>query len=137
MLSNSSLLKAMPPPVPPERERGAYYNGKSEPLNCTLRLADVADNFSSRGFEADRFHRLLEEQTVLGHIYGFGFGADHLDLVLVENPPLRKVDRDVQRGLPAHGRQKRIRPFPLDDRSNEIRGEGLDVCAIRRVRDPS
>ena len=99
-------------------------------LNDALRFADIADHFAARRFETDLVHRLLEEQAVLGHLDGWRFRADHLDAVFVENAAVGKFDREVQRGLAADSRQQRIRPFPLDDRRDEIRGQRLDIGTV-------
>ena len=64
---------------------------------------------SARGhLEADLGHRLAEQLAVLGHVDGFARGADHLDAVLLEHALAHQVERAVQRGLAAHGRQQRV-----------------------------
>ncbi len=47
---------------------------------------------------------------------------------------LGQVERAVQRGLPAHGRQDRVRLFLGDNFFNDLPGNRLDVGRIRHVR---
>jgi hypothetical protein len=77
---------------------------------------------------------LLEEETVFGHFYRLGFGADHFNFVFVENAALGKVNSDIQRRLATHSREKGIRPFPLDDGRHEFRCERLNVRTVGQFR---
>ena len=87
-----------------------------------------------RNLKADVFHGFLEQFTVLGLLDGRKLGADQLDLELLEHAGLGKRHRRVQRGLAAHGRQQRIRPFPLDDLRDDGGRDRLDVGAVRHLR---
>ena len=62
----------------------------------------------TRRAEADLGHRLLELLAVLGLVDGLARGADHLDAVLLEHAMLGEVERAVERGLAAHGRQQDV-----------------------------
>ena len=45
-----------------------------------------------------------------------------------------KIERAVERGLPAHGRQQRVRALLLDDLGDKFRRDRLDVGGIGQVR---
>ena len=62
------------------------------------------------------------------------YGADHLDVVLVEHAFAREIECAVERGLAAHGRQQRIRAFDGDDLGHHGPGDGLDVGHVGHVR---
>ena len=50
--------------------------------------------------------------------------------VLLEDPALVQRDRDVERGLPAEGRQHRVRPLLGDDRLDHLGRDRLDVGRV-------
>ena len=56
-----------------------------------------------------RAHDLLEPLPVLAALDRLDVGADQLDAVLLEHAGLVQGDREVERGLPAEGRQQRVR----------------------------
>ncbi len=76
------------------------------------RLLHRVGDCRARHVEADLAHGLAEQVTVLGLVDGLATGADHLHTVLLENTFAYQVERTVQRRLPTHRRQQRIRAFP-------------------------
>ena len=87
-----------------------------------------------RRVQADAGHRVLELQAVLGLLDRLLVGADHLDAVLGEHAVLVQVERAIERGLPAHRRQDRVRPLLGDDLLDHLPGDGLDVGHIGHLR---
>ncbi len=84
--------------------------------------------------DADPFHRLLEQQAVFGFLNRLQIGTDQLDTETLQCSVLGQGHRQIQGGLPAHGRQQGVGTFPFDHLRHEIRGERLDVGPIRHVR---
>ena len=78
-------------------------------------------------------HAVLEPLAVLGNCDGLWTGADQLDAVLGQDARLVKFHRQVQPGLPAHGRQQGVGPLARDDLASEVDGERLDVGGISDV----
>ncbi|MPN06610.1 hypothetical protein SDC9_153866 [bioreactor metagenome] len=81
----------------------------------------------TRRAQADAGHGVLELQAVLGLVDGLGRGADQLDLVLVQHAVAPQVQRAVQRGLAAHGRQDGVGALLGDDLLDRLPGDGFDV----------
>ncbi len=69
----------------------------------------------ARAFQPDLVHRCLELLAVLGLVDRLGLRADQLHPVAFERAILVERQRGIERGLPAHGRQQRVRPLGLDD----------------------
>ena len=93
------------------------------------RVEGVADR-AARHVATDRADDLLEPLPVLAALDGVDVGADQLDGVLLQDPALVQLDRDVEGGLPAQRRQDRVRPFDRDDLLDVLRGERLDVGRV-------
>ena len=60
--------------------------------------------------------------------------ADELDPEVVEDAGVRERDREVERGLPAEGRQERVRALALEDGRDALEVERLDVGAVGEAR---
>ena len=88
----------------------------------------------ARRLQPDLLHRLAEQLAVLGLVDGLGRGADHLDAELLQHAHLAERQRAVQRRLPAHGRQQRVRPLLLDDLRHDLRRDRLDVGGVGELR---
>ncbi len=95
----------MPPPEPPRVKRGADDDREADLGGEVEAVAKIVDQGGARHVEADAGHRILEEEAVFGFLDGFEFGADELDVVLVENAGVGEVNGEVERGLPADGGQ--------------------------------
>ena len=83
--------------------------------------------------EPDLLHRLAEQLAVLGLVDDLGAGADHLNAVLIEHARAVEAERGVERGLAAHGWQKRIRALLLDDLGDEVGRDRLDIGGVGDV----
>src|SRR5262249_44291774 len=59
---------------------------------------------------------------------------DQRDVVLVENPGGGDVDRQIQRGLAADGRQQSVGTLALDDCCENFRRQRLDISAVGQFR---
>ena len=84
----------------------------------------------TRRAQADLGHRVLELQTVFGLVDRGRRGADQFDLVFVEHAVLVQIERGVERGLAAHGRQDGVGALFGDDLLDHLPGDGLDVGDI-------
>ncbi len=87
-----------------------------------------------RRLQPDPGHRLAKQRAVLRLVDGVGVGADHLHAIALEHPHAAQRKRGIQRRLPAHGRQQRVRPLPGDDLGDHFRRDRLDVCGVRQLR---
>ena len=79
-------------------------------------------------------HRLAEQRAVLGHVDRVRLGADHLDVVALENAHALQRQRGVERGLAAHGRQQRVGPLLLDDLGDDFGRDRLDIGGVGQIR---
>ncbi len=121
-------------PSSAQGEAGSDNDRKSNGLLHAPSLFEGMRNARTRRTQTDAGHGLLELLTVFGHVDGCGLGADQLHPVLAQHPVVVQIERAVQRGLPAHGRQDGVGPFFLDDGLDHLPGDGLDIGDIGRFR---
>jgi hypothetical protein len=57
-----------------------------------------------------------------------------LDVVLFQNSTVGEVQRAIQRGLPAHRRQQRVRPFLFDDALERMPVDRFDIHRVGSFR---
>ena len=114
-----------------EGERRPNDRWKARQLQNVGRLPEGGGNSTLRHGEPNPLHGLAKELAIFRHGDGAGVGANQLDAVLLEHATLRQLHRDVERGLPAHRRQQRVRFFLGDDELDILRRYRLDVGAIR------
>ena len=101
-------------------------------ISRTFRASAIVPGEAAlRDLEPDAGHGLLEQLPVLAHLDRAPAGPDEPDPEPVEDAPPAELDREVERRLPAHGRQQRVRPLALEDGLDRLRGERLDVRAVR------
>ena len=117
-----------------QRERRPYHRRKADIALHLQRLLEVVRNAGARRGEPDTRHGRLEFLAVLGLVDGFFRRADQLDVELGQHAFARQVERAVERGLPAHGRQQRVRTLALDDLGNHSPGDRLDVGRVGHLR---
>ena len=84
--------------------------------------------------QTDFFHRHFEFFAVFGHVDGFFIRTDHLHAEFFQHAFAIQIQRTVERGLTAHGRQQHIGLFFFDDGSDSFPGDRLDVSRVRRFR---
>ena len=124
----------MPPPLPPSVKEGRMTVGK--PISaCTARASSMlVRNARARAFESDVGHCAPEELAILRHVDGALRRADHLDVEFLEHTLAHQIERGIERGLAAHGRQQRTRFFLLDDPLDGAPVDGLDVDRVGALR---
>ena len=88
----------------------------------------------TRRAKTDLGHGVLEFLPVLGLVDGFLGSADQLDTELGQHAFAVKVERAVERGLTAHGRQQRIRTLFLDDLGDDLPSNWLDIGHVGHFR---
>ena len=116
-------------------EGGANDAGVAADLLAhNLSFLEGGGNTGGTDGHADALHRLLEQVAVFGLFDRLQVGADQLNAVLLERAVFGEGHRQVEGGLAAHGGQQRIGALQLDHPPHHIRGERLDVGAIRHIR---
>ncbi len=127
-------VEAHPAAGAPQRKRGPDDRRQADMLQRRRGLLAAVGEARLGGGEADAGHGLAEQLAVLGHGDGLGLGADHLHAVPVEHALVGEAQRDVERGLPAHGRQQCVGALFRDDLGDELRRHRLDVGGIGQLR---
>ncbi len=84
--------------------------------------------------KADRIHRLAEFLAVFRLLDHVRLGADHLDAVFFKDAGAFKIERAIERRLPAHGRQDRVGAFSRDDLLDEFDVDRLDIGRVGEIR---
>ena len=102
------------------------------------RLRQRLDLMRTRRSETDLGHRLAEELAVFGLVDRLRSGADHLDLVAVEDAHFLQAEGAVERRLSAHCRQQREaarRGVALlgDDLGDDLGGDRLYIGPVRHL----
>ncbi len=123
-----------------ERERGPDDRRQSDLVEELHRVLDVGDGPTLGVLQADGVDDLLERLAILGATDDLAVGADHLDAVLLQDPPVPQFAGAVQAGLSAERRKDRVDRraefgLPLDHLPDRVRRDRLDVgpVAERRV----
>ena len=119
---------------PAEREAGADDGRQADMLERRPRLVHRMDDRGSWALQPDPVHRVAEFLPVLGLLDRLRIGADQFDPKPLQSAVLGQRQRGVERGLPAHRRQHRVRPLLLDDACNKSRRDRLDIGRIRHLR---
>ena len=117
-----------------ERKRRPDDGWKTHHSLHLQRLFEAVCNRRTRRIKPDLLHRLLELLTILGLVDRLFFRADHLDAILVEHAMLGEIKSAIQRGLPTHGRQQRVRTLDCDNFFDHTPGHGLDVGRVSHIR---
>ena len=102
---NSSTLYAMPPPTPPSVKEGRMMLGYPRRPAASSACAIVRAYCALRHLDANRAHRVLELQPILGDLDRVNRRADELHAVPLEDAALAELHGEVERRLPAHRRQ--------------------------------
>ncbi len=84
--------------------------------------------------EADLLHRGLEARAILGGVDRLATRADQLDVEALEHTRVIQRDREVQCGLAAERRQQRVGALTLDDPSQGVDVEWLDIGRVGELR---
>ena len=102
-------------------------------LRCQSFVHGVADK-RFRARQTDFFHRFFKAAAVFRLVNRVFGRANQLDVVFRQHAVARQIQRTVQRGLAAHGRQNCIRPFLGDNLLHRLPHNRLDVGNIRHFR---
>src|SRR6266852_658961 len=97
---------------PPEGERGPDHGRETDRRLNLQRLFQRMRERRARASKSYPRHGLLEFFAVLGLVDRLAARADHFDPVLLQNAVPNEVQRAVESGLAAHGRQQRIGSLP-------------------------
>ena len=114
----------------PHRERRANHARKSHLGGDGLAFRHGIGVTAAWHVETDSGHGLAKEPSILSLPDHVEFGADELDAVLLEDPLLGEGHGTVQTGLSAHRGKQRVGALGGDDLLDELRSDGLEVCAI-------
>ena len=104
--------------------------GRSDQIERLAGLVERARDLALRAFQADLFHRLAEGLAVLRNLDRRPRGTDQRHAVLRERAVVGERQRGVERGLPAHGRQQRVRLLGGDDPPHDLGRDRLDVGGV-------
>src|SRR5207302_3714066 len=88
-----------------EHVRGTHDDGGADLLREHARLVERVRPAAPWKIDAGFLHALLEETAVFAAADRVEARADQLHVELLERAALRKLDRDVQCGLSAEGRE--------------------------------
>ncbi len=120
-------------PLPAEDEAGTDHDGKTDLGGDLLGLAQRVGETRARHLEADALHCGLELVAVFGGRDRPGTGADHLHTETLEHSELDQLHREVQRCLPAEGREQGVGTLLLDDPRQHLGVQRLDIGAVGRA----
>ena len=84
-----------------------------------------------RRFQANRFHRAVEQLAVLGLVDRLTACANQLDIVLGQHAVPVQIQSAVECRLTAHRRQDCIGPLSGDDLLDDLPGHWFDVGGVR------
>ena len=117
-----------------EGEARADDDRKADGVGGRHRRLEGVDDGRFRHLEADGLHRRPELLASFRLLDDVDVGGEQFDPVLFEGPGLGDLDRGVEGGLAAQGRQDGVGPLLLDDLGHHLRGDRLDVGGVGQLR---
>ena len=117
-----------------QRERRPDYRGQADLGQGLARVLGRAHDVAFGQIEPDLEHGLAEQAPVLRLVDGRVRGTNQLHAHPIQRPVARQRHGDVERGLPAHGRQERVGALSRDDLGDDRGRDRLDVGHVRRLR---
>ncbi len=125
----------MPPPEPPRVKAGRMMSGKRADLGRdALGVSERARDPGARHVQPDADHGFLEKLAIFALGDRKGVCADQLHVVPDERAVAVQLHRRVERGLPAHRREDRVRLLAFQYHLDHRRRNRLDVGAIGELR---
>ena len=115
------------------RIRRTQNDGIAELVCDLLGFLQRVAGLGLRHRHAQLFHRLFERDTVLTALDRFKVHADDFHVVFTENSGLIQSNGEVQGGLTAKIREKRVGTFLLNNFFETVDRQGLDVSVIRHT----
>ncbi len=88
----------------------------------------------ARGLQAYGLHRIIKQFTVLSLVDGLGTGTNHFHIVFFQHAMTLKIQRTVERRLPAHGWQNSVRTLFFNDFLDDLPGHRLNVSGVSHRR---
>ncbi len=116
-----------------EGEGGAHEQRVSGFLRDGLGLGERGRRAAGRDGQASPNHRLAKDQPVLGGPDRIQRRAQQCHAVPLQHAVLAQRQRQVEPGLPAHGRQHRVRTLLGDDGLQHLGRGRLDVGHIGQI----
>ena len=118
-------------------EGGADDGGQAHEIERIQGPSQGRDLLGFGCLKADLGHRLAKAVPILGLVDGIGRGPDHLDAIFLKDTHLLQRQGTIQRGLAAHGGEKRengsrrhIGLFLFDDLGDDLGRDRLDIGGI-------
>ena len=113
---------------------GWPQNGREADVGLHLACRfQIVHQHRTRRVEPDARHGAAKELAILGLVDGFPRGADHLNAEGREHPFPIQIQRAVERRLPAHRGQQRLRALLFDNLRERTPVNGLDVGGIGHI----
>ena len=94
--------------------------GKSYAFNDTKSFLHARNCRALRNLKPYALHCIFKELPVFSLFYCMKFCADEFNIILFKRSAFSKLNSKVKRGLPAHRRKQRIRPFFLYYQLNDV-----------------
>ena len=111
-------------------ERGSNNGRQADVVEPFQRFGQIVGQPGARRFQADPRHRFAEELSVLGHRDRFGRGADKFDTETLQGAVAMQGHGGIERGLPTHRRQQRVRTFFFQYFGHDFRCDRFDIGCV-------
>ena len=134
MRSNSSGLRAIPPPRPPSVKAGRTTHGRPRSASASLAWSSVVAITLLGMRKPGRGHRRAELLAVLGAGDGLVVGPDQLHAEALQRAVVVERLCQVERRLAAQRSQQRVRALALDHLCHRTGQERLDVGGVGELR---
>ena len=132
--SNSSSVRAIPPPRPPSVKAGRTMQGRPSSGSAARACSSEVAIALARHPQPGALHRLAEQFAVLRAGDRVVVGADQLDAEALQRAVVVERLREVERGLPAERAEQRVRALAFDHLPDRPRQQRLDVGRVGELR---
>ena len=117
-----------------EGKRRADDDRKTQLCLCRARLLHRMHRKRLGAGKSYLAHRLLEQVAVFRRLNRLHRRANQLDAVALQHAVFGQIQRAVQRRLPAHRRQNRVRALPGNNFLHRIPLNRLNISSVRHLR---